>query len=155
MIRSATPKDAAAVAALYTQLTLEMATLAPTVIRPLMTADPQYFRDYITDANADVFVSTDGSRLNGFALVVAATTGADPEVVPHRFAFCIDLFVAPSARRQGLGRQLMAQVAAWGQAHDCEFVQLNVLGADHGARDFYAELGFAPQQLTLTRSLQA
>lgn len=154
MIRRALAADTTAIATLYTQLTAEMATLAPTVIQPLVQPATSYFRDYLTEPNAALWVVEEAHQLVGFALVVVAETGADPEVVFHRFAFCIDLFITPAWRRHGFGRKLMASATTWGQAHQCEFLQLNVLGADHGARAFYAALGFSPQQLTLTKPLQ-
>ncbi len=154
MIRFATTKDAPAIAALYTQLTAEMAHLAPQVIQPLAQPPVAYFRDYLEEPNAAIWVVEEAQQLVGFALVVVAETSADPEVVFHRFAFCIDLFITPAWRRHGLGKALMAQAATWGQTHDCTALQLNVLGADTAARAFYAALGFLPQQLTLTKPLQ-
>ena len=153
MIRPARPQDLTAVATLYTQLTAEMAMLSPTVIRPLTSASVAYFQSYLQEDNARVLVAEVDHQVVGFALVVVATTGEAPEIIPHRFAFCIDLYVASDWRRQGHARALMAAAEAWGQAHDCEFLQLNVLAEDQPARAFYAQLGFSPQQLTLTKPL--
>lgn len=152
-IRLATAKDAALVARQYLQLTAEMAKLAPAVIQPAAIDQSGYFKDYIEDANADVFLAETDGELLGFLLVAAATTQADPEVVFHRFGFVIDLYVTPTARKQGIGRALLAAAADWTRAHDGEFLQLNVLGQDVGARQFYQRLGFTPASLTLTKQL--
>ncbi|WP_179394899.1 GNAT family N-acetyltransferase [Lacticaseibacillus absianus] len=151
MIRLATLPDAAAIAALYTDLTHEMATLAPTVIRPLNAPKTGYFRDYITDDASGVWVATHADTIVGFALAVTATTGVEAEAVPHRFAYLIDIYLTPAARRQGLGHQLLVAVDAWRQANDLAFLQLNVLAANTAARQFYAAQGFTETTLTLMR----
>ncbi|WP_461213408.1 GNAT family N-acetyltransferase [Lacticaseibacillus sp. GG6-2] len=153
MIRLATTKDTAAIAALYTQLTAEMAALAPDVIKPLDQPATAYFHDYLQEPNAAIWVVEEAQQLVGFSLAVVAATSNEPEVVYHRFAYCIDLFIDATWRRHGFATALMAKAFQWGQDHDCEFLQLNVLGADTGARRFYEALGFLPQQLTLTKSL--
>jgi GNAT superfamily N-acetyltransferase len=135
-------------------LTVEMAALAPTVIQPRRQDNADDFYDYILDEQSTVLVATKASQVLGFALVVAATTGTEPEAVPHRFALCVDLYLLPDYRHQGHGQALMQGVDAWAAAHECEFVQLNVLAADTSARQFYHQAGFTPQQLTLTRPLR-
>ncbi|WP_262316065.1 GNAT family N-acetyltransferase [Lacticaseibacillus parakribbianus] len=151
MIRPATTSEAAAVAAMYQALTKEMASLAPQVLRPLSVPDPALFRDYSQDPASAVLVATEAAQLQGFALVVTAETGVEPEAVPHRFAYVAALYVAPAARHAGLGRQLMAAVAAWQQAQRLDFIQLDVLGANQAARQFYASLGYATENLTLRK----
>jgi GNAT superfamily N-acetyltransferase len=64
-----------------------------------------------------------------------------------------DLFVAERARRLGIGRLLMARLAAIAQARGCSRLSLAVLPWNP-AREFYHRLGFAyiedwlPYQLT-------
>ncbi|WP_125707334.1 GNAT family N-acetyltransferase [Lacticaseibacillus porcinae] len=152
-IRIATSKDAPAVARQYLHLTAEMSQLAPQTIQPAPIDQSGYFTDYIEDANADVFLAEADGELLGFLLVVMAETQADPEVVFHRFGFVIDLYVAPTARQQGIGRALLAKATDWTRDHDGEFIQLNVLGEDTGARKFYQRLGFVPASLTLTHQV--
>ncbi|KRL45086.1 hypothetical protein FD01_GL000876 [Lacticaseibacillus manihotivorans DSM 13343 = JCM 12514] len=152
-IRTATSKDAPAVARQYLQLTAEMAILAPQTIQPAPIDQTGYFKDYIEDANADVFLAEADGELLGFLLVVMAETRADPEVVFHRFGFVVDLYVTPNARKQGIGRALLNAATDWTRAHDGEFIQLNVVGEDTGARNFYQRLGFEPASLTLTHQV--
>lgn len=152
-IRPATTKDAALIARQYTQLTAEMARLAPQTIQPAPIDQTGYFKDYIEDANADVFLAEADDTVLGFLLVVMAETQADPEVVFHRFGFVIDLYVTPDARKQGIGRALLAAATDWTRDHAGEFIQLNVLGQDLGARKFYQRLGFETTSLTLTHQV--
>lgn len=152
-IRVATPDDASNIARSYLHLTAEMAAMAPTMIQPAPIDQTSYFKDYIQDTNADVLLAEADGQLQGFCLLVMATTQADPEVVFHRFGFVIDLYVAPAFRHQGLGRALLDAATAWTRDRNGEFLQLNVLGADHNAREFYQHLGFEPSNLTLTHQV--
>ncbi len=52
-----------------------------------------------------------------------------------------DLFVRESARRHGIGQDLLAAVARETLARGGASLSWNVLSANRGARDFYAELG--------------
>lgn len=154
MIRLATHRDAPTVAALYQQLTQEMAALAPTIIQPRMLPNLNYFNQYIADAASDVLLSVDEhDQIQGFLLIVIANTGTDDEVVYHEFGFIIDLMVTPAARHAGVGQALLAAAADWSRQHDLEFLQLNVLAANLAGRDFYAKAGFTPSALTLQKPL--
>jgi GNAT superfamily N-acetyltransferase len=53
-----------------------------------------------------------------------------------------DLFVAPSARQLGIGRLLMARLAAIARERGCTRMSLSVLHWNP-AREFYRRLGFA------------
>ncbi|WP_225047712.1 GNAT family N-acetyltransferase [Lacticaseibacillus kribbianus] len=151
MIRTATVEDAPAVANAYLALTREMALISPLTLRPLREPDVAMFRDYIQDPASAVLVAVENGTLLGFALVVTASTGVEAEAVAHRFAYVPALYVAPAARRGGVGRALVDAVTAWQTAHDLEFLQLDVLGDNLAARQFYASLGFTTANLTLRR----
>jgi len=154
MIRPATLVDLSAIVALYQHLTAEMANLAPSIIQPLTTDNRDYFARYIMEDMADVLVSVDATQdINGFALVVAAKTETAPEVVPHDFAYLIDLVVSPAARHQGIGSQLLGAVDAWSVAKQLEYVQLNVLPQNSDAVTLYEKWGYQTAQLTMTRPL--
>lgn len=60
------------------------------------------------------------------------------------------LYVAPEARRQGLGRAFFGQLRDQLWPADLP-VQLNVLAGNQTGRAFWAALGFAPFSLTLQR----
>jgi GNAT superfamily N-acetyltransferase len=58
-----------------------------------------------------------------------------------------DLVVHASARRQGIGRQLLARVEATAWARGCCKLTLEVLSANRVAREAYAAFGFASYAL--------
>ncbi len=64
----------------------------------------------------------------------------NPETI-GRDVWLHDLFVRESARRQGIGQELLAAVARETVARDGASLSWNVLSANRSARDFYAELG--------------
>ena len=54
----------------------------------------------------------------------------------------IAMWVAPEARRQGLGRQLLSHVEGWIRSCGGRLVQLNVTTAASAARQLYETSGF-------------
>lgn len=59
--------------------------------------------------------------------------------------FVEDLYVRPEARRHGVGKRLLAEVARQAVARGCRRVDLNVLHWNP-ARGFYAAIGFRPME---------
>lgn len=55
------------------------------------------------------------------------------------------LAVAPAARRQGLGRALMADAESWVRARGVPKLQLMVRSTNTAVLDFYTRLGYADQ----------
>ncbi len=56
--------------------------------------------------------------------------------------FVLDLYVAPQARAQGLGRRLLANAAQRGRAQGADYLHLAVHDSNPQARAFYDRLGF-------------
>lgn len=52
------------------------------------------------------------------------------------------IFVRERFRSQGIGRKLMEKLEEWFVARDARSVELQVLAANAGAMEFYAELGY-------------
>ncbi len=53
-----------------------------------------------------------------------------------------DIVVAPQARRQGLGRELVSSLMAWGSEQGARYAYLQVTAANTPARALYAQLGY-------------
>jgi GNAT superfamily N-acetyltransferase len=60
-----------------------------------------------------------------------------------------DLFVAPAARARGVGRALMAALAAETARLDCASLDWGVHAANTGALDFYHGLGAAESEVRI------
>jgi len=67
-------------------------------------------------------------------------TFVEPEDVTS--AKLVSMWVAPHARGQGVGRQLVAVVVQWAQDHDATSVQLWVTETNVAARRLYGSCGF-------------
>jgi len=67
-------------------------------------------------------------------------TFVEPEDVTR--AELVSMWVAPHARGQGIGRQLVAVVVQWARDHDATSVQLWVTETNTDARRLYESCGF-------------
>jgi GNAT superfamily N-acetyltransferase len=88
----------------------------------------------------EVLIAEDGGRAAGFALFF------------HSFStflglpglYLEDLFVVPEHRRKGIGRALLARLAAIAVERDCGRLEWAVLDWNDSAIAFYEELGARP-----------
>lgn len=62
-----------------------------------------------------------------------------------------ELAVAERASRRGIGRALVSAAGAWACDHGLENLTLHTGAFNAGARAFYAALGFAEEEVRLTR----
>ncbi len=69
----------------------------------------------------------------------------------ERDAYIGELVVAEGASRRGIGRVLVAAAEAWARDHGLENLTLHTGMCNTGARAFYAALGFAEEEVRLTR----
>jgi GNAT superfamily N-acetyltransferase len=62
-----------------------------------------------------------------------------------------DIFVDPGMRRHGLGSHLVEDVMAWAAQNGAREMTIAVKVRHQSAVDFFAQLGFAPQRILLSR----
>lgn len=130
MIRHATAGDAAAVAALLRALNDEPG-LSPERITP-----ERVTRDLIADPRAIVLVAECGGAVAG-----VATAHPSYDSGQSRWGlFLNDLFVAPAARRRGLGRALVAAMAVEAERQGCDHLWWNADAGDELALLFHRSL---------------
>ncbi|WP_432491970.1 GNAT family N-acetyltransferase [Kineococcus auxinigenes] len=98
------------------------------------TAVPPAGRRVLLSADAQVFVRV----LDGGGTVAVARGSASPGWVG-----LAAVEVAPSHRRRGLARRLLAEVADWGRARGAVSAFLQVAQANTGARALYGAAGFS------------
>jgi GNAT superfamily N-acetyltransferase len=160
-VRPATKADADAVAALWEALLVEQAGLDDR----LGVADDASdrwrndFPHWIDDGTCCLFVAeTEGdaaggaTRLVGFAR--AHRTGPPPIYTPTEEVFLDELYVAPEARREGVGTRLADAVVAWADDLGADRLRLSVLAANGDGRAFWAAQQATPFSHTLTRELE-
>ena len=61
--------------------------------------------------------------------------------------------MAPAARRRGVAARLVTEVEAWTRSRGLQRVTLDTGTANHAARELYERLGYAAEQVTLTRAV--
>jgi GNAT superfamily N-acetyltransferase len=91
------------------------------------------------------------ARTGGRALAVA-TVSSGVSLEYGYYAEIDDLYVLPSQRGQGLGRQLVEAALDWCRARGCALVLVTVTSegeAAHRLSRFYDKLGFVDTQRTL------
>jgi ribosomal protein S18 acetylase RimI-like enzyme len=79
--------------------------------------------------------------------LIAMATGTFPVERLHglddpAIASLIQMWVDPSARRTGLGHELIEAVAAWAAEHDSAVLRTGVTASEQRAVAFYESLGF-------------
>ncbi len=131
-VRAATPDDAEALAALLTALLAEHDTEAPADFAAALARD-----GFGTHPRFEALIAEDGGEAVGATLFY-------PVYRPSRAGHGLlmeDIYVAPEARRLGVGRLLLARLAALARARGCTYIEWTVEDANDAARAFYSTSG--------------
>jgi GNAT superfamily N-acetyltransferase len=106
--------------------------------------------------------SLDAAKTGDGAVLVIADTGGIAGVITvrpsahftgERDGYIGELVVADRASRHGIGRALVAAADAWARDHGLRNLTLHTGAFNTGARAFYAALGFAEEEVRLTRPI--
>jgi GNAT superfamily N-acetyltransferase len=89
---------------------------------------------------------------DGIAGVISVKPSA--HFTGERDGYIGELVVADRAARRGIGRALIAAADAWARDHGLRNLTLHTGAFNTGARAFYADLGFAEEEVRLTRPVQ-
>ena len=103
----------------------------------------------IESPNNAILVAEVSGAVVGYAIVGPATS----MLSPSPFGFVYDLWVAPEARRQRVGRALLQQAEAWCRGRGLGALRLEVSATNEGARAFYRTQAFAEERLYLVKAL--
>jgi GNAT superfamily N-acetyltransferase len=108
--------------------------------------------------------SLDAAKAGDGVVLVAAEADAIAGVISvrtsthftgERDGYIGELVVAERASRHGMGRALIAAVDAWARDHGLRNLTLHTGAFNTNARGFYAALGFAEEEVRLTRPIRA
>ena len=106
--------------------------------------------------------SLDAAKAGDGVVLVVVDTGGVVGVISvrpsahftgERDAYIGELVVADRASRHGIGRALVAAADEWARDHDLRNLTLHTGAFNTGARAFYADLGFAEEEIRLTRPI--
>lgn len=136
VIRQATPDDAPLI------LRFIRALAAYERLERYVTATEEGVREALSGPHpaTEALVAEDGGTPVGYAFFFQTFS----TFLGQRALYLEDLFVAPEARRQGIGRALLARVAQIGIQRGCGRVEWAVLDWNAAAIRFYRQLGAEP-----------
>jgi ribosomal protein S18 acetylase RimI-like enzyme len=139
--------DEAAVRALAPRLTEGVAPWRdPAEVRRAVEG---WVHDSLARAGDDdhaVLVATDDDEVVGFA-----TVGEQAHWAGGTDAYIGELAVAAEAEGRGVGRRLVREAERWAAGRGLARITLETGAANEQARRFYAALGYAEEQVQLTR----
>ena len=144
-VRPATPGDAGALYGHWSELRRYNASIDPRVIPvPVGPEDFAAGLDSVLARRTSVaFVAEMNGSLLGF--ISGGIEPNHPDRLPELHATVGYLWVAASARRAGIGRQLVAAVTEWAAKQDgVSHMEMTVLAADAEAAGFWRSMGFSP-----------
>ena len=116
---------------------------------PTTKYDEAQLGNMLEDETRPVFVCAEEETVCGYVFCALHKTEDSPLLHGHTSLYVDDLCVDEAARGRGIGRALMAHVAAFAKAAGCYSVTLNVWACNEGARRFYESLGMHEQRRTM------
>lgn len=151
LIRAAGPLDREAIAHLRWLSEVQHAASLPEYFRaPPPTARPTP----ASSAAQPVLVAEQAGAVCGYLVLQLVSTPPDLASTPGPRARIESLVVDRGARRNGVGRRLMAEAARLASAFGANELVLTVWSGNEAAEAFYAALGFEPLALVLRKRLR-
>jgi ribosomal protein S18 acetylase RimI-like enzyme len=95
------------------------------------------------------FVATIGQQVVGLV-----TLGERRHYTGQVDAYVGELVTAAGMERRGIARQLMTAAEQWAADRELAFLTLETGAANQGARAFYAAIGYAEEDVRLTKQLR-
>ncbi|MCX7819120.1 MAG: GNAT family N-acetyltransferase [Kiritimatiellae bacterium] len=99
-----------------------------------------FYTDRLARREGIALLAEDGGRVIGYLLGCLESTAEYS--VPETAAVIECLFVRPSSRGQGVGRQLVERFEEWARASGAHRLRVAVSAANRGALRFYRRQGF-------------
>ena len=149
--RRATNGDLAAVTALWIELTRHHAALDPHfALRPGAEREArQILAAQLRDPDTAIWVAGERERPDALAIVCVRRA---PPIHPETCrAEITDLYVAPTLRRRGCGRALVAAALAFARERGAERVEVHVSPRNPDAQAFWRAEGYAAHMNVLHR----
>ena len=116
---------------------------------PDLSAAKNWIAENFERGRSTIFAADDGYQLIGFTQLYPALCSVD--LVDYFVLY--DLFVAPSARRQGIARALMNAASEWAKAQGAARLDLETARDNYPGQALYRDLGYELDEVFLKFSL--
>ena len=116
---------------------------------PDLSAAKNWIAENFERERSTIFTADDGYQLIGFTQLYPALCSVD--LVDYFVLY--DLFVAPSARRQGIARALMNAASEWAKAQGAARLDLETAQDNYPGQALYRDLGYELDEVFLKFSL--
>lgn len=147
-IKTATLEEIPQIERLYQALFLEMSILQPKYIKPAKQ-DANFIRYTIIEDDSDILIATFENEVVGFLLIKETTTPPYSCLVEHKYAFIVDVIVEKSYQSKGIGSALLDEAKKWAAYRHLDYLELNVLTENKGAKSLYEKHGFKDTNQTM------
>lgn len=151
LIRRAQPTDEASIGALWAEMIAELHALDPRQPQPVPNAATIYAArlvQVLDDPDTCVFVAERAGVVIGYTLGALVDLQSDL-FAPVTSGLIVDLCVTRIARRNGIGRALVAELMNWFKLKQAAYVELNVASANVPGRAFWTSVGGADAQIRM------
>lgn len=142
-IRPAVYEDIPALLPLYRCLFCESAQLQPYNFRCADQAE-DFLKQAIDGPDSTILAAVRDGEIAGFAVLFEQQTPPYNCLVPHRYAYLMDLIVQPELREIGIGSGLLDAAKDWARERKLDHLELNVLPENKTATHLYERNGFEP-----------
>lgn len=146
--RAATKKDIPVLSELYTQFYHYNASSQPEDCLAVKESG-DYPEWILAQPLHTLFLAESGNKVIGFIHLEIAKTPNYPSVASHTFGQIIDLFVLEDYRGKRFGKQLIDAAKQWMVSKNLEYLELQVLGNNPQAIDFYQKMGLGIARVIL------
>ena len=154
MIRVADMNDLKRLCELYKELHEYHVGVKPAKFR--MPEDDTFFRDKMTEyLNSDEWITLvheENGIIDAYT-IFKAFNAEYPDELPRRLCYISHFTVTESARRQGIGRELMDKVCELARSVKCDVVQLGVNALNTDAIAFDKAMGFEYATIAMEKPL--
>ena len=116
---------------------------------PDLSAAKNWIAENFERGRSTIFTADDGYQLIGFTQLYPALCSVD--LVDYFVLY--DLFVAPSARRQGIARALMNTASEWAKAQGAARLDLETARDNYPGQALYRDLGYELDEVFLKFNL--
>ncbi len=105
------------------------------------------------DEGVILIAEENGAALGYAVILTRSVEDGTGDEVSYDYAYVVDLVVAESARRRGIGKLLLADCERRARDAGRDDLRITVLAANQGAHDLYRALGFDDLLINMRKAL--